>query len=455
MNLQVLVIGAGTAGADAANFARKYSDSVGIIEKSAPGGDCVFNACMPTKALIEAARLYKKMRKADSFGLPVSPVEADYRKVKEFKDGIINRLGSGRESRFTKAGIKLLKGNARFISPHEVMAEDEVITAENIIVATGSLPGVPPVPGLKETGYITNIEALKLEKPPERLAIIGGGPIGVEFAQIFSAFGSRVHIYEVFPRIMAAEDEDISGAALNFFIRQGISVTTATKVELIEKSSGGKVITTSRADGTRKRDEYDEILVAAGRKPAIDDLNLGAAGIEFDRKGIKVDNSTRTNVPHIWAAGDVTGTALFTLIAWEQGELAGANAARGERKILKYDVLPRVTFCDPEAASVGLTERQARERGNTVKTGRYEFSRLDRTVLSNETAGFVKIVAEQGSGRILGGHIIGIEASSLIHEIAVAMSMNLTVSDIGNTFHAFPTYSEAVRYACQNLIEQV
>ncbi len=453
VNLDVLVIGAGTSGTDAANFAKKNSDSVGVIEKGVVGGDCTFNACMPTKALIEAARLYKKMRSADFFGLPIISSEADYKNVKVFKDRIVNRIGSGRDKKLIQSGLKLFRGNARFISPHEVAVGDELITANKIIIATGSTPGAPPIPGLREAGYVTNVEALKLERTPRRLAIIGGGPIGVEFAQIFAAFGSQVHIYEALGRILAGEDEDISQAIIGLFAKQGISVTTSAKVEQIGNSGAGKLITTRNADGILKRDEYDEILVATGRKPAIDDLNLGVAGVKFSNKGIIVDSSTQTNVPHIWAAGDVTGTALFTLIAWEQGEVAGANATSRERKELKYEILPRVTFCDPEVASVGLTEQQAKEQGHKVKAGKYDYVSLSRTIVTNETDGFIKIVAEQGSGRIIGGHIMGFEASTLIHEIATAMSRGLTVSDVGNTFHAFPTYSEGVRYACQGLME--
>ena len=277
----------------------------------------------------------------------------------------------------------------------------------------------------------------------------------MEFANIFCTFGSQIHIYEALERIIAEEDEDISHAVVSLFANQGIVVTTSAKIEKIEKSAGGKLVITRSADGMLNKDEYDEILVAAGRRPDIDGLNLEATGIEFGRKGIVVDSSTRTNIPHIWAAGDVTGTAMFALIAREQGELAGANAARGERKVIKYDILPHVTFCDPEVASVGYTEQQAQAQGFKVKAGKYQFSRLDRTILSNEVDGFVKIVAEESTGLILGSHIMGFEASALIHEITIAMSGNLSVSEVGNTFHAFDTYSEAVRYACQSLMEQV
>ncbi len=452
VNLDVLIIGAGTAGEYAAGTVKQRVDSVGMIERGPVGGDCIFHACIPTKAMVQAARMYKKMKSADFYGLPPLDNAANYRKVKAFKDRIITGIGTGRDERWVKSGIKLFKGNARFISPHEVAVADEVVKANKIIIVTGSQPAVPPIPGLKETGGITNIEALELESVPERLAIIGGGPIGVEFAQIFAAFGAKVHIYEALDRILIGEDEEISQAMIGFFAKQGISVSTSVMVNEVQATGSGKLIMAKGTDGEKKSAEYDEILVATGRKPAIDDLNLAAAGIEASKRGITVDASLQTNVPHIWAAGDVTGTFLFTFVAGEQGKTAVLNATSDKKKELNYDVLPRATFCDPEIASVGLTEKQARDKGYQVKAGKFDYANLTRPIVADETDGFIKIVAEDGSGRILGGHIVGVEASSLIHEVAAAMAGGLTVSDVGNTLHAYPTLSEGVRYACQAIM---
>lgn len=452
VNLDVLIIGAGTAGEYAAGTAKQSVDSVGLIEKGPVGGDCIFHACIPTKAMVHAARTYKKMRSAGFYGLPTLDKNASYRDVKAFKDRIVAGIATGRDERWVKSGIRLFKGNARFISAHEVAVADEVVRADKIIVTTGSQPAVPPIPGLKETGYITNIEALELEQVPERLAIIGGGPIGVEFAQIFAAFGSRVHIYEALDRILIGEDEEISQAMIGFFLKQGVSVSTSVTVAGVQATISGKVIVVKGTDGQERSAEYDEILVATGRMPAIGGLDLATAGIETGKRGITVDASLQTNVPHIWAAGDVTGTYLFTFVAGEQGKTAAMNATSDKRKELNYDVLPRATFCDPEIASVGLTERQARERGYKVRAGKFDYANLTRGIVSDETDGFIKIVAEESSGRILGGHIVGVEASSLIHEVAAAMAGGLTVSDIGNTLHAYPTLSEGVRYACQAIM---
>ena len=282
--VDVLIIGAGTAGEYAAGTAKQYTDSIAMIEKGSVGGDCIFHACIPTKALVHAARAYKKMKTTDFFGLPTLNNAAEYTKVKAFKDRIISGIATGRDERWTRQGIQLFRGNASFLSPNEVKVADEVIKADRIIITTGSMAAVPPIPGLKETGYITNVEALELERVPERLAIIGGGPIGVEFAQVFAAFGSRVTIYEALDRILIGEDEEISQAVLGFFKKQGISVSTSVTVSGVESTSSGKRIITRDKHGQENRDEHDSILVATGRRPAIDDLNLPVAGIEASKK---------------------------------------------------------------------------------------------------------------------------------------------------------------------------
>ncbi len=449
VNLDVLIIGAGTAGEYAAGYATGNGRSVGMVERGAVGGACIFNACIPTKALIHAARTYKKMKNADFYGLPTFKEEADYKNVKAFKDKIIAGIGTGRDERWTKRGVQIFRGSARFKSPNEIMVADEIINAKKIIITTGSSPVAPPVPGLKETGYITNIEALELEKVPERLVIIGGGAVGVEFAGIFSAFGAQVHIVEMMSHILAAEDEEISSAIEESLGKQGILVSTAVKVVEIKNASSGKLVKVQEADGTEKELECNEVLVATGRRPNIEELNLPAAGIEAGKRGITVDASLQTNVSHIWAAGDVSGTYLFTYVAGEQGKTAALNATSENRKELDYGVLPRATFCDPEVASVGLTEKQAREQGYKVKVGKFNYADLTRSIITGETGGFIKIIAEEGSGRILGGHIIGSEASTLIHEIAVAMAGGVMVPHVGNLLHSYPTFSEGVRYACQ------
>ncbi len=449
VELDVFVIGGGTAGAYAAETARQNGASVGLAERDRVGGDCIFHACIPTKALIQAARAYKKSRNGDSFGLPSVPGQVEYSRVKSAKDKIVSDMAQGQEKDLTEKGISLYKGRASFASPHEVRVGSETIKANKVVVATGARPAIPPIPGLKEAGFITNIEALELELVPKRLAIIGGGPVGCEFAQIFSSFGAGVGIYETAPRLLINEDEEVSEVLPGFFSARGIEVFAGVTVTEVKLDGSAKMLVCRDREGKQRTDPYDTLLVATGRSPNVEELNLGAAGVAVGRKGIPVNEQMRTDVPHIWAAGDVTGTFLFTYIAWEQGEAAGWNATSDSPRSLDYSILPRVTFCDPEVASVGLTEAQAREKGLSPRVGKWEFSSLPRAMVSGETDGFIKIVADGKSGRILGGHIIGQEASTLVHQVAVAIRGGVGVADIGRMVHAYPTFSEGIRWACK------
>ena len=447
--VDLLIIGGGTAGETAARTAVGNIGSVAVIEKEKVGGDCIYNACIPTKALVHSARVNKRRRSADFFGLPDCDVKADYSRVKEAKDSIINGIAKDRDTKLEARGVILFRGQARFRNPHEVEVGDTLIKADRIIIATGSAPAVPPIPGLADTGFITNVEALQLTEVPARLAIIGGGAVGVEFAQIFSSFGAHVTIFEAAERILAVEDEDISSEATRLYGKRGIEVLTSAAVNEIKADGKFKVISGRKADGGNFSLTFDEILVATGRRPVLDRLNLKDAGVDFTRKGIIVERTLRTSSPHIWAAGDVTGIAMFTFVAWEQGRLAVDNAVNGASGKLDYTVLPHATFSDPEIAGVGMTEAQAIKTGYKVKTGKFAFADITRAIVADETDGFIKVITDAQSGHILGGHIIGAEASSLIHEIAAAMAGGITARKIADTFHAFPTLSEGVRYACQ------
>jgi dihydrolipoamide dehydrogenase len=253
-------------------------------------------------------------------------------------------------------------------------------------------------------------------------------------------------------RIASLEDEDISNTLGEILSGQGVGIFTGVKRIDVKPSTSGKLISAEFKDGRKETTEFDEILVATGRKPSLGELDLEKTGMETYPKGIKVNSFLETSVDNIWAVGDVTGPPYFTYIGNRQGKTAALNAATGMRSEFTYDVLPRATFCDPEIGSVGLTEAQAREQGFKVKAGRFNYADLTRPVFSGETEGFIKVIAEEGSGRILGGHIIGSEASTLIHEIAAAMEGGLSVVDIGRTVHSYPTFSEGIRYACETII---
>ncbi len=445
----ILVIGAGAAGEYAASYCAGGGRTVGLAERDRVGGSCVFTACIPTKALVHAARTCKKMRAAGFFGLPELTQAADYGRVKAFKDRLIRGLGEGRDTKMEGRGVTVLKGEARFVSPHEVAIGNESVTADRIIIATGTTAAVPPIPGLEEAGYLTNPGALALERVPEKLAVIGGGPVGLEFTQIFSAFGAAVHIYELADRIAGPEDAEVADTLTRLLLEQGVTISTGIKISGVRKSGSRKIIDIEDGGGRKQSFEHDEILVATGRKPALEALDLEAAGVATHRRGITVDAAMRTSVPHIYAAGDIIGPPYFTYLANQQGKTAALNAAGPDIVEFNYDVLPRATFCDPEIGSVGLTEAQAREQGHDVKIGKFAYADLTRPLTSNETEGFIKVVIEAGSGKILGGHIIGAEASTLIHELAAAMTAGMTAGEVGRAIHSYPTFSEGIQYACQ------
>jgi len=445
----IVIVGGGTAGEYAAGTALALGKSVAIIDKGPIGGDCIFHACIPTKALVHASRYYRRLGAASFFGLTTGDSRAHYAEVKAYKDRVVAPIASGRDKRWRDKGATVISGNARFTSSNTFDVDGQQVNGDNIIICTGSYPAVPPIPGLAEVGYITNVEALELERLPQRLAIIGGGPIGMELGQVFSAFGSVVTVYEAMDRLLPLEDEEVSATFQSLCKQQGIEVRTSVRVVQSKQGTGGKSVTIETLDGARTEAEHDEILVAVGRRPAILTLDLDAAGINYTNKGIQTDSEQRTNVPNVWAAGDVTGGYLFTYVAGEQGKNAVLNAVEGSHLQVSYEILPRATFCDPEVASVGLTEAQARSDGHEIATGKFEYANLTRSILTGETDGFVKVVVDTSNGTILGGHIIGAEASSLIHELSAAMKAGLTAKDLGSTLHAYPTLSEAVRYACQ------
>ncbi len=449
--LDVLIIGVGTAGEYAAGTCLARGRSTGLVERGRTGGDCIFHACIPTKSLLSAARTFKKMRRADDFGLPASGTPADYSRVKAYKDEIVESIGAGREQRWRDRGASFFAGEASFVSPHEVSVGDQLIRAERILITSGSLPAVFPIEGLAATGYITNVEALDLERIPASIAIIGGGPVGLEFGQLFSAFGAAVTIFEAGERILPREDEEVSASLAGLLADQDIAIKAPAAIRRVSATAHGKLVVYEHS-GSDHSEEFEEVMLAAGRQPAMDALNLVAAGVKTHPRGISVDAGMRTNVPNIWAAGDITGTFLFTYVAGEQGETAARNATRdaGEAvRELSYEILPRVTFCDPDVGSVGLTEREARERGYDVKIGRFDYVNLTRAILARDTEGFFKIVVDGTSSRILGGHILGTNAGAHIHEVAAAMSAGLSARQVGDMLHAYPTFSEGVRYACQ------
>ncbi len=410
------------------------------------GGECPNYACNPSKTLLRSARIYSYLKRAGEFGLSVGEVSFDWKKIATRRDHIIELItqnGKRYEEEFARAGIALVRGPARFVSEHTVEVDGRGLTAGRFVVATGSRPQIPDVEGLDRVGYLTSREAVLASGLPSSVAILGGGAVGVEFAQLYAAFDVPTTLIDN-TDLVTTEDPEIRAYLRGLLEAQGLTVYEWAEVTGAGREGNRRWLTLT-VEGRQERVVADEILVATGRAPAVDDLELQIPGVEMSDQGIVTDDTLQTRHPDFWAAGDVVGKMLFTHVASYEGYVAGTNAA-GETPPLHEDlrVVPRVTFAEPEIASVGLTEPEARQSGYEVAVRRHDFSTQSRALMMGELNGFVKIVLSAASEEILGGHIIGPRAGELIHEIAVAMRNGLRFSQISETIHAYPTLAEAV-----------
>lgn len=401
--------------------------------------------CLPTKTLLRSAKLLQLFRDSERYGIRNFGFELDLQKVMERSAALIEATVNQGPRPFEEQGVDYYHAHASFLSPHDLQVGQRVIRAEQVILATGQLPAIPPIPGLLETGFITNEQATHLQHLPRSLIVLGGGAIGLEFAQIFSAFGSEVTVLEAADQILPRDDHDIARLMLDFLRERDVQVYTQSRALAVTRRGKQKVVSAQTGEGQRDF-AADEILVATGRTPNIGELNLEAAGVTHGGRGIEVDDTMRTNVSHIWAAGDVAGKWLFTHVAAYEGQLAGHNATSSRLRKVDYRIVPRVTFTDPEVASVGFTEREAREAGIPVTTSSFSLQGLPKAVMDGQNEGLVKLIAVEGSGEIIGGHIVGPEAGTLIHEVVIAMAGPLPADVVRHTIHAFPTYSEAIRW---------
>jgi len=394
------------------------------------------------------------MRRASEFGLKAGRLGVDFKKIIARKDRIVEKSVENAALRrmLQEHGIPLLEAAATFLSPHELQVNGEVIRAERYIIATGSVPAVPPVPGLKETGYITSDEALNLRALPESIVIIGAGAVGLEFAGFFAPLGSRVTVLEMVPRALPQEDADISAAIQEYMEEDGVEFHTSAKVVRVARNGTEKVVTAETAEGT-KTFAAEEILVATGRKPLTDGLGVQAAGVELERGFVVKDSELRTTQEHIFTAGDVAGGYLFTHKAVYEGEIATNNALSNVVLEADYLAVPRVTFTEPQVGSVGLTEEQAREAGYAVRAARVDLKDMGKGPAIGETRGFAKLVVDDKTGRLLGWHVISHLANEVIMEGVLAVRKGLTAMDIAETIHPHPTIPEMVRAAAKTLVE--
>ena len=453
----VIVIGAGTGGYVAAIRAAQLGLSVAVVEKQkALGGTCLLVGCIPTKALLEHAHALKIARGAKEWGLTIAEPAAigiDMAQVQSRKDRIVSGLTKGVEFLFKKNKIDWIKGTARLIGNGAVeVFEGELQTLRarrEIIVATGSAPRSVPGIEIDRKRIITSDEAVALREVPKSIAILGSGAVGVEFASIFRRFGSDVTILELLPHLVPVEDEAVSTELEKSFRKQGITAHTGARVTSAKVSGDGVDLEAQLADGKALKLRVDYLLVATGRGPVTTGLDTDRIGLELEKGYIKVDSLYRTSVPGISAIGDVItlgtpGHPQLAHVSSAEGIVAAERIAGHETRPLNYDHVPGCTYCDPEIGSVGLTEREARERGYDVRIGTFPFGVLGRAKMAGESEGFVKIVADKKYDEVLGVHMIGLRSTELVAEATLALRLESTVEELIRTIHAHPTMAEAV-----------
>ncbi len=447
----LVVVGGGTAGLVSAAGAASLGARVALVERDRLGGDCLHNGCVPTKTLVKSARVAHLVNHAEEYGIKTSGAVVDFPAVMDRMRGVVQTAGEhDSPERFRELGVDVFLGHeARFTSPDEVAVDGRRLAYQSAIIATGSYPTAPPVDGLEEVGYLTNVEALKLRRLPRSIVIVGSGPIGCEFAQIFARFGSDVALISTSPLPLPKEDDEISEVLKRCLISEGVTFYGGYRAKVARREGDERVLVAQNDRGEKIEARGEEILIATGRAPTAKSLALENAGVRLENKGLKVDQNLRTTAPNIYAAGDITGLYLFTHVAEYQGRTALRNALFPVKKRADHRVVPWTTFTDPEVARVGLTEKQARQEHHNVKVFRQPFSGVDRAIVDGEQNGLVKIVTGK-HGRILGGHIVGPDAGNLIHEIVLAMQKNVPIGALSTTIHVYPTLSQANQRAADN-----
>ena len=438
----IVALGGGTGGLVSAAGAAYLGLDAAIIEKAALGGDCLWTGCVPSKALIASGRLAHQMNGANALGLHPAEHAHDFRAVME-------RMRSARATvahhddpeRFRKMGVAVHFGAARFTGPATVEVEGVgTIRSKRFVVATGAVAAVPPIPGLQEAGYWTYETVFEEDELPESIAILGGGPIGTEFAQVFARLGSRVTVLEMAPTILINEDPDVAVFMQRLLAEEGIDVRTGAAVTAVRKEGGRKVLGTAGGDAVAAH----EVFVATGRRPLTEGLDLESAGVRTERGAVVVDPHLRTSARTVWAVGDVTGAIQFTHVAEQMAKVALRNATLPAKTKISYDNVPRVTFTDPEVAHVGMSEAEAAVNGGTVY--RYGLDDLDRAIVDGSAVGFVKVSADR-KGRIMGATVVAHGGGDLILPFVLAKQHGLTLSAIANTIFPYPTMAEGVKRA--------
>ncbi len=443
----LVVIGAGTAGLVAAAGAAGLGARVALVERRLMGGDCLNFGCVPSKALIRASRVCSAINHATGYGIvPTAPAHAEFGAVMERMRRLRADLSANDSAaRFKSLGVDVFLGEARFVGRDAAEVDGKRLNFSRALVATGARPAAPPIPGLAESGFLTNETVFSLTELPRRLAVIGAGPIGCELAQAFRRFGSEVWLLEALTQILPREDRDAARIVERAIVSDGVELLTGCKVASVGRGAAGRIVRLEHRGASREI-EVDEILVTAGRAPNVEEIGLEAAGVEYDRKtGVRVNDYLQTSNPHIFAAGDVCSPLQFTHLSDAHARIVIRNALFFGRDRASSLTIPWCIYTDPEIAHVGLGEAEAAARGVAIRTFAQEMSAVDRAVLDGETAGVAKIHVRVGTDQIVGATIVAAHAGEIISELTLAIAAGIGLGRIAGVIHPYPTQAEAIK----------
>ena len=445
------IIGGGSAGLVLAVAGANLGKKTALVEKHRIGGDCLWTGCVPSKALLKAAKVANYIRNAEKYGVVASNPTPDWQQVMEYVQSTQHAIEEEHDNpeRFREMGVDVIFGNGHFESSDTFIVEDtesgetHTLKSKKFVISTGSRPVAPPIQGLQSCDYLDSETVWELAEFPERLLVVGAGPIGVELGQAFHRLGADVTIAQRSGHILTKEDADVSEQMLGYLRVDGLTIRLNTKIaEVAQNHEGTRVVFSSSEDGSVEQ-TFDKILIAAGRAPNVEGLALDKIGVQVGRRGIEVNNKLQTSVKNIYAAGDVIGHYLFTHVAAFQAQLLLRNIFFPFSKSINYAVVPWTTFCDPEVARCGLTEAEAREKYGDVDVFTLDQGDVDRAIAEGETQGFTKVIASRWRGKILGVHIVGANAGEVIHEYVLAMQMGIPLRKLSGMIHVYPTFSSS------------
>jgi len=432
------IIGAGSVGLIAADFAVKLGARVALLERDRIGGDCTWSGCVPSKSLLKIAKVAHDIRTASTYGIQALPPVIDMVQVREYLRSTIRQIYKGTTPEALQAkGMDVLLGAVSFVDPHTLTVGDKRITAKKVLIATGADPVIPALPGLSDVPFSTYRQIFEIDHLPQTMAVIGGGPVGIEVAQAYQRLGTQVTIFA--EQLLPKEEPDASAILLRVLQREGLHIVSERALSVAQSGSRTKVFS------NQNQVECDLLFVAAGRRPTVDGLNLETAGVKYSDEGIQVNNHLQTSTATIYAAGDVLGGQQFSHFAGWQGFQAARNALLPGSNSGFSSVIPRVTFTDPEVAQVGQTEAEAfTSHPKDIVVGFWPITRVDRAVCENDCEGMLKIITTR-DGTVLGATIVGYRAGEAIMEIVLAMQHKLKVSDLAGTIHPYPTYNSGIQ----------